>query len=179
MPVTVTAAPSTSTRNDAALGTVSVVMMARAAANQPSARAAARAAGNPLMILSTGSGSMITPVENGSTSSGAQSMRRATATHSARASAKPRSPVPALALPALTTSARKLLPVACCRAMFSRQTITGAAQKRFCVNTPAATVPGSQRTRRTSSRVHFLIAAAAAPSATPGTGSSDSAEGGV
>ncbi len=179
MPVTVTGAPATSTRTDAALGTVSVVMMARAAANQPFGRAPARAAGNPLMILSTGRGSMITPVENGSTSSGAQSMRRATATHSARASAKPRSPVPAFALPALTTSARKLLPVVCCRAMFSRQTTTGAAQKRFCVNTPAATVPGSQRTSRTSSRVQFFIDAAAAPNVTPCTGSSDSAAGGV
>ena len=141
MPVTVTGTPPTLTRREAALGTVSVVMMALAAANQPSARAAARAAGNPRMILSVGSGSMITPVENGSTSSGAQSMSRATATHSARASAKPRSPVPAFALPALTTSARKSLTAACCRARCSRHTVTGAAQKRFCVNTPAATVP--------------------------------------
>ena len=57
--------------------------------------------------------------------------------------------------------------------------MTGAAQKRFCVNTPAATVPGSQTTSSTSLRSQFLIFAAAAPSVTPGTGSSDSAVGGV
>ena len=41
MPVTVTGTPSTVTRRDAPFGTVSVVMIAFAAANQPSARAAA------------------------------------------------------------------------------------------------------------------------------------------
>ena len=45
MPVTVTGTPATSTRREAPLGTVSVVMIALAAANQPSARAAVRAAG--------------------------------------------------------------------------------------------------------------------------------------
>ena len=179
IPVTVTATPPTLTRRDAALGTVSVVMMALAAANQPSARAAERAAGRPWMIFSFGSGSMITPVEKGRTSSGAQSMSRATATHSARASASPLSPVPAFALPALTTKARKSLPAECWRARCSRQTMTGAAQNRFCVKTPAATVPRSQRTRRTSLRAQFLIDAAVAPSNTPATGSNDSAVGGV
>ena len=51
MPVTVTATPSTSTRRDAPFGTVSVVMIAFAAANQPSARAAVRAAGKRLEDL--------------------------------------------------------------------------------------------------------------------------------
>ena len=51
-----------------------------------------------------------------------------------------------------------------------RHTVTGAAQKRFCVNTPAATVPSSNATSSTSSRCQFLIFAAAVPSLTPGTG---------
>ncbi len=157
MPVTVTGTPSTVTRRDAPFGTVSVVMIAFAAANQPSARAAALAAGSASTMRLTGSGSMITPVEYGSTSSGAQSSSRATATHSACASASPDSPVPAFALPALTMSARIPAPAACCRARCSRQTITGAAQKRLRVNTPAATVPGSQTTSRTSLRSQFLI----------------------
>ena len=72
MPVTVTGTPSTTTRRDAPFGTVSVVMIARAAAYQPSSRAAASAAGSAATMRSTGSGSMITPVEYGSTSSGAQ-----------------------------------------------------------------------------------------------------------
>ena len=57
--------------------------------------------------------------------------------------------------------------------------MTGAAQNRFCVNTPAATVPASATTRTTSSRVQFLILAAAVPSTMPGTGVSDSGVGGV
>ena len=50
MPVTVTGTPSTITRRDAPFGTVSVVMIAFAAANQPSARAAAFAAGSAATI---------------------------------------------------------------------------------------------------------------------------------
>ena len=42
-------------------------MIADTAANQPSAASAARAAGSAATIFATGSGSMITPVENGST----------------------------------------------------------------------------------------------------------------
>ncbi len=82
---------------------------------------------------------MMTPVENGSTSCAAQPSSRATAAQQARASAMPRLPVPALALPALISRARV---VAVPRARCSRQTITGAAQKRFCVNTPAAASAG-------------------------------------
>ena len=57
--------------------------------------------------------------------------------------------------------------------------VTGAAQKRFCVNTPAATAPGSSSDRAADRCGQFLMLAAAAPSVTPGTGSSDSAVGGV
>jgi hypothetical protein len=58
------------------------------------------------MIFASGSGSMITPVENGSTSAMVQPSMLATAAQVFSAAAKPGSPVPALALPALTTSAR-------------------------------------------------------------------------
>ena len=81
MPVTVTGTPSIAIRRDAPFGTVSVVMMADTASNQWSAASASRAAGSAATIFSTGSGSMITPVENGSTSRGAQPSIDATAAH--------------------------------------------------------------------------------------------------
>ena len=69
-------------------------------------RSAACAAGSAATIFATGSGSMITPVENGSTCCGAQPSIVATAAQVVSAAAMPGAPVPALALPALTTSAR-------------------------------------------------------------------------
>ena len=113
MPVTVTGTPSTTTRRDAPFGTVSVVMIARAAAYQPSSRAAASAAGSAATMRSTGSGSMITPVEYGSTSSGAQPSSWPTAAQVCLAAFRPGCPVPALALPAFTTSARIGAPPLC------------------------------------------------------------------
>ena len=65
MPVSVTLLPPMMTVFDAALGWVSVVMIASAALNQLSARRLASAAGKPATILSTGRGSRMTPVENG------------------------------------------------------------------------------------------------------------------
>lgn len=62
---------------EAALGTVSVVMMARAASFQKAGCILGRAA----MILSAGSGSRITPVEKGSTWFGLQPICRAAAAH--------------------------------------------------------------------------------------------------
>ena len=179
MPVTVTSAPSMRMRRDAPFGTVSVVMIARAAACQRSSRAARRADGSPSTIFPTGNGSMMTPVENTSTCSGAQPTSAAAFAHVARASASPELPVPALALPALTTSARKSSRRCRSAARCSRHTTTGAAQKRFCVKTPPAAVPGAASTKSTSSRSQSLIRAAAVPSAMPGTGSNESAVGGV
>ena len=132
IPVIVTSTPSIFTRWLKALGTVSVVMMPSAARNQLSGPASARAAGSPASMRSTGKGSMMTPVENGSICSGASSSLRARAMQVARARTRPSSPVPALALPVLMTMAR-MSP----RARCSRHTCTGAAQKRFWVNTPA------------------------------------------
>ena len=111
----------------AALGTVSVVMMARAASLQ----CAAFTPGRARVIFCAGKGSRITPVEKGSTCSMSQPTCAATAAHTASASSRPCAPVPALALPVLITSARMPFSlVKCCLAM-----CTGAAQKRFWVNT--------------------------------------------
>ncbi len=88
---------------------------------------------------------MMTPVENGSTCSAAQPSARAAPWHTSSARAKPSPPVPALALPVLTTSARVSRPAA--RWRLAR--ITGAAQKRLRVNTPTAAAP---RARRINSR---------------------------
>ena len=178
-PVTVIGVPSIVTRRDVALGTVSVVMIAFAAASHPSLRTADCAAGSEATTRSTGNGSMITPVENGSTCSAVQPTRRAALAQVARAASSPCSPVPALALPALITSARKSSRRSCCAWRCARQITTGAAQKRFCVKTPAAIEPGSATISTTSSRIQLLIFAAAVPRAMPGTGNSDSGFGGA
>ena len=150
-------------------------MIARAAANQPASASAFRHAGSVATILSTGSGSMMTPVEKGSTSSGRTiKFRGRSGAGRPRVRQTPR-PVPALALPALITSAR----TGACRARCSRQTVTGAAQKRFRVKTPAAWVPGARLISSRSSRDQLLMRAGAVPSATPGTGNSCSGVGGV
>ena len=123
-----------------AFGIVSVVMIACAALNQLSARRLARHAGKPAAMRSTGSGSMITPVENGRICAGSQASSAASSAQVWRACASPSAPVPALALPVLTTSARTAdADFARC----SRVTITGAAHMRFCVNTPATRAPAS------------------------------------
>ena len=124
MPVMVTVLPPSCTWRLAALGTVSVVMMPSAAFSQFSAQASPSAAGRPAMMRSTGSGSMITPVENGKICSGDTLNSRANAIQVARALTSPGSPVPALALPVLITIARMPCPAARC----SRHNCTGAAQ---------------------------------------------------
>ena len=71
--------PSTATVREAALATVSVVMMACAAACQLPSRRSARAAGRPASMRSTGNGSRMTPVEKGRTCSADTPSRAATA----------------------------------------------------------------------------------------------------
>ncbi len=84
MPVTVMVRPSITTWRETALGTVSVVMIASAAEAQLDGARSARHAGKPDSMRSTGSTSMITPVESGSTwrsstpsNGGGRSARRA------------------------------------------------------------------------------------------------------
>ena len=175
IPVTVMGTPSTTMRRDAPFGTVSVVMMARTPRYQPSSWSALLQRASPALTRSTGSGSMMTPVEKGSTSCTAQPTRPAAVAQTLRASASPRSPVQALALPAFTTSARIVIP----RARCSRHRITGAAEKRFWVKIPQACAPCAEVIRSTSSRDQSLMPAAAVPSMMPGTGSSCSGIGGV
>jgi hypothetical protein len=67
MPVTGDRVAADRDLRDAALGSVSVVMMPSAACAQCAASRSPSAAGRPASMRSTGSGSMITPVENGST----------------------------------------------------------------------------------------------------------------
>ena len=106
MPVIVTSRPAIVTRVEAAFGT-GVGRHDRSRpprANGPgralrSLRAGRPSGGRPA------DGSMITPVENGSTASGAAKQPSDRLARGAR-TASPASPVPALALPVLTTSAR-------------------------------------------------------------------------
>src|SRR5574344_961797 len=167
-PVMFTATPSISMRWLKALGTVSVVMMPSAARAQCAGWASARAAGKPAIRRSTGRVSKITPVENGSTCCGARPRCWARASQVARVRCRPSAPVPALALPVLMTKARICAPACRC----SRHTCTGAAQKRFCVNTPATLVPSSSKNTVRSLRLALRIPASATPMRTPRTGCS-------
>ena len=173
MPVTVTVAPPICSCRLKALGTVSVVMMPSAARAQWAGCASASAAGRPASMRSMGSGSMITPVEKGRICSGATLSLRASAMQVARVRASPSSPVPAFALPVLISIAR--MPKSFCRC--SRQTCTGAAQKRFCVKTPPTAAPSSISTTVRSLRLALRTPASATPMRTPGTACSAAGSG--
>src|SRR5438309_10348020 len=175
IPVTVASPPASSVRRDRAFGTESVVMIASAARAQLSSRRSAMHAGRPATMRSTGSGSMITPVENGRTWRESQPASRATASQLALAPATPVFPVPALALPVLTSSARGDPPETRC----SLATCTGAAQKGFCVKTPETRAPSASVMRRRSLRPALRIPASATPSLTPLTGNKSSGRGGL
>jgi hypothetical protein len=166
MPVIAISRPPILNLPDAALATVSVVMIASAALAQSFARRCSRQYGKAATMRSTGSCSMMTPVENGRICCGEQPISFASASHVARAAASPASPVPALALPVFTTSARICAPCARC----SRQTITGAAQKRFFVKTPATCEPSASFITSTSLRFALRTPASAMPSSTPAMG---------
>ena len=166
MPVTRASPFESFTFFEKALGRVSVVMIASAAESQSLFESSAL--GSAATMRSAGSGSMMTPVENGSTSSTSQPRWPASASQTCRARVTPSSPVPALALPVLTTSAATLF------RMFFLHRRTGAAQKRFWVNTPATALPGARRMTSRSLRPGFFTPAIATPSSTPGMGSRDS-----
>src|SRR5688500_14166646 len=84
----------------------------------------------------------------------------------------PSTPVPAFALPVFTTSART--PFFKCRLASS----TGAAQKRFRVNTPATAAPAASRITSRSLRPALRTAAMATPGTTPATRCSEAGSGG-
>ena len=110
-------------------------------------RAAATAFGMPASSTGIGSGRPMTPVDATSTCSGWQPTSRAANSAMRSASSMPCSPVQALALPEQKTMAR-----ASVRGSRSRLTCTGAAQTRFCVNTPAAAAGVSETITATSRR---------------------------
>ena len=97
-------------------------------------RGHAAAADAPETTASSGSGTPMTPVDATTTSSRRAAERRARRRPpSPRHRDRPRAPVHAFALPALTTAARATPPARC-----SRDTTTGAAATVFVVKTAAA-----------------------------------------
>ena len=160
---------------DAAFATVSVVIIACAAANQLSAFKSETAPGRPALTRSIGNGSRITPVEKGSICDGCRSSIRAPSRHVSWARLRPSAPVPALAQPVLIISARMPALVA----KYSRHKITGAAQKRFCVKTPATFEFAARRITSRSLRLALRMPASVMPSSTPGTGNKFLGSGGL
>ena len=137
-------------------------MMARAASCPPAWRAASSAAaaifscsaGTPVSNGATSSSWPMTPVEATSTSRGLHPISFATSLQDCSALSRPSSPVAALALPELMTTARTLAQRPSPRC--SRETVTGAAQNLLVVKTPAALTGSSNSTSARSRRWGFL-----------------------
>jgi hypothetical protein len=107
-----------------------------------------------------GIGTPITPVEQISTSSGASPRRSAAAWVAVRLSARPRSPVQALAWPELVSTARAWPPLAARR---SAQRSTQAARTSEVVKVPAHTAPsGASSSERSGLPEGFRPAVTAA-----------------
>src|SRR3954463_4525174 len=127
-------------------GTLSVVMIARAASGPPSSDSALAAAVTPAVSLSMGSRTPISPVLATATSIAPSPSSAAACSAVAWVSWKPSGPVQALAPPELRTIARARSPSRTCRLQS-----TGAAGKRLVVKTAAAASCGPWlRTRATS-----------------------------
>src|SRR6185437_2859782 len=91
-------------------------------------------------IFSVGSGTPIIPVEDGNTAVAATPRLFAVCSQTCRHAFTPARPVAQFAFPAFTSTARTRPRDA---ASDSRPTSTGAATKRFFVNTAAADVPSA------------------------------------
>jgi hypothetical protein len=137
----------------------SVVRIAAAKSPNPSGLSAAAAAPMPSWTLGIGSGWPITPVDATSTSRAVTPRAPAVDVAIARAAARPAGPVQALALPALTITARVLPRLA---RRCSAETKTGAALTRLPVNT-AATVAGASAAISPTSLPPFFLMPAATP----------------
>ena len=156
MPPTVKVQPAysasaVSKETAASFETVSVVMMARAALFPVASSRASCNAGTPVSKGAISSCWPMMPVEATSTSSGMQPTVEATMPAVLRAFSSPTDPVAALAMPELITMARAKpypTPSRC-----SRETVTGAAQNTFWVNTPAAGHSSSASTNAMSRRL--------------------------
>ena len=153
IPKRTTVAPSASrTVRLLTLGTVSVVIMAREALSRwvESCPSELHACWMPLRTSSMGRNRPITPVLATKADPGSKPSVFSTRWVISRASAKPLSPVQALALPEEATTARKGVPWPWGRRF--RQRATGAAKTRFWVKTPAATAGRSLSQTATSRR---------------------------
>ena len=161
MPASVTVLPSTTARVSAPLAKVSVVEMVSAAASQLHS-GASNAAFSPASALSLGKGTPMTPVEETNTSLSAQPRCVATCRVMASTASRPRKPVKAFELPALTTSARARPPF-----RLSRHSSTSLEQQTLRVVTPATLVPSSSVTKVRSQRSHALYCARATRGTAP------------
>src|SRR5581483_9417511 len=111
-----------------------------------------------------GSGTPITPVEEGNTSSARQPKTCATEVHVARAASSPAWPAAQFAFPALIATTRTLPPDA---RRFSLSITNGAAVTRFEVNA-AATLAGALETiKEKSGRPLVFTPAVVAPNRKP------------
>src|SRR5712671_5901710 len=159
----------------AVFGLVSVVQMARetSAKERAEKRRCRASSGTARKILSSASGTPMTPVEQTKTSSGLQARRLAVSATVRCAAACPAAPVAQLALPAFTTTAR-MRPFDARRCSLEMR--TGAATTRFCVNTAAAEAGASlERIARSSAPVFFKPQAVAAKRNPRGREASESA----
>src|SRR3954462_2622315 len=133
-------------------GTLSVVMIARAASGPPSSASALAAAVTPAVSLSIGSRTPMRPVLATATSMAPRPSSAAACSAVAWVSWKPSGPVQALAPPELRTTARARSPASTCR-LHS----TGAAGKRLVVKTavPASSGPSLTTTATSSAPLDF------------------------
>ena len=105
----------------------------------------------PARALSLGRGTPMTPVEETRTSLGLQSSASATCAMICSTASRPRMPVKALELPALTTSARASPSFTC-----SRPSSTSLDAQALLVKTPATLVPSASLAKVRSARSHSL-----------------------
>src|SRR5579885_151084 len=143
---TVTGRPPSMSRRTAVFGNASVVQIACAAAGSASGARAATARRTPASSGARGTGTPMRPVAQASTASGGTPSSRAASAVDTSTVRSPSGPVQALALPACTRTA-----AARPARRRRRETATGAATTRFCVNTPAATTGRSAAISATSS----------------------------
>jgi len=148
-----------STWRKATLGRVSVVIMAREAASQPSGASCAAAAASPAVIFAIGSRGPMTPVDITATERGGKPAAASAPAAIAAASASPPSPVHAFAQPELIATPRN---PAGCSVSRPRSYWTGAAGNALRVNTAAALQGRSLTTSARSAAPFFLM-----PAATP------------
>src|SRR5262249_32188198 len=147
-------------RWNAILATVSVVLIASAAARPPDREASATAASAPASKRSMGRRSPIRPVEQTAISPAESASRSARRSALEWGSAKPSAPVQAFAPPELSRPARTLPPRTTCWVHS-----TGAAFTRLTMNTPAAARDGPSLITTTTSRPPDALIPAATPAA--------------